>query len=363
LLCALLLDHAALAPTVVSGGPPETFAAEAEARLPPFEGEPARPRGGVSVDRRFSLGAELVELRASYLDRREEAASWNGPVSPPQRRRHFSLLATSSPFSGRLVGEAEVAYGSLGAPEGCGCEAPPKMLRLAVKGSAGGFGYGVDFRSIDEGFAPAAGARFAAAREQALLWGERSFGAVRLRGSIEEVREKAAGASGERPVVNAGVSLSWNGRPWGAALASSYSEREGEETRVLANALSASYQPSPALRLGSQLGLENEWAERAGSVRQVPSLRFTFGYSPLPDLRLAGDSSLRWIFGAAQPRALPSQSAGAGLEWRIGSSPAAETTLSFRLEYSLAPDPAAAARSPSRFSGMLRLNVAPRKSR
>ena len=67
----------------------------------------------------LDLVPRLIELKALYLERRQESSVLTSPLSdssPAQSQwgRYFDILATSSQFDGKLVGESELAYSALG---------------------------------------------------------------------------------------------------------------------------------------------------------------------------------------------------------------------------------------------------------
>ncbi len=65
----------------------------------------------------LTLWPKVVEMKALYMEKRDEgAAPLEAPGSPndPNWGRYLGITATTSPFSGKLIGEGELAYSTLG---------------------------------------------------------------------------------------------------------------------------------------------------------------------------------------------------------------------------------------------------------
>jgi hypothetical protein len=92
----------------------------------------------------LELGPKVVELRATYWEKRREESLPIGSLSDPnvtKSGRYFDLLATSSRFDGRLVGEGELAYSGLGFSSLT--EQQPIMGRMGLNGRWGKVGSGI----------------------------------------------------------------------------------------------------------------------------------------------------------------------------------------------------------------------------
>ncbi|HSF59223.1 MAG TPA: hypothetical protein VLD83_14220, partial [Candidatus Binatia bacterium] len=90
-----------------------------------------------------NLGPKLVELKASYLEKREPANPLNVNPQENELRRYLNLLATSSFGVGGLTGESELAYSPLNSlPSQCACKDWPRMFRLGLKNRWAGLRYG-----------------------------------------------------------------------------------------------------------------------------------------------------------------------------------------------------------------------------
>jgi hypothetical protein len=182
--------------------------------------KPVVPAGRTLV---VSFGRKLLELKASYLEKRDVPSEPSGILQDSNSRRYFNLLATSSFAGSGLTGEGELSYSPLNPVAGqCACNDWPKMLRLGLKNRWGGLAYGADYKSTDRGFVPLTGVAADQTRDEGQLWGEHSMGPFNLRGSIGESWEKLLDVSSLRVTKNATASLNLNRSQWGATFASRY---------------------------------------------------------------------------------------------------------------------------------------------
>ena len=61
----------------------------------------------------MSLGPKIVELKASYLEKHEQASASNATSPDGKLRRYLRLLGTSSFGGSGLTGESELLYSPL----------------------------------------------------------------------------------------------------------------------------------------------------------------------------------------------------------------------------------------------------------
>ena len=208
--------------------------------------KPVTPTGNAVV---LNFGPQLLELKASYLERRDQTTDLNNVLPDATARRYLNLLATSSFGGSGLIGESELSYSSLNSlPGQCACKEWPKMLRLGLKDRWGGLSYGADYKSTDRGFVSIAGAQTDRTRDQGQFWGERTLGPFSIRGSIGESWEKLLDTNDLRVTRSATTSLNLNRSQWGAKLTSSYEWFEqgtglNQETTAFTHTLTASYRP------------------------------------------------------------------------------------------------------------------------
>ncbi|HJU60998.1 MAG TPA: hypothetical protein VJ864_03055, partial [Candidatus Binatia bacterium] len=82
----------------------------------------------------LDLGPKLVNIKASYLEKREPVNALNADPQENEVRRYLNLLATSSFGGSGLTGESELAYSPLNSlPGQCTCKDWPKMFRFGLK--------------------------------------------------------------------------------------------------------------------------------------------------------------------------------------------------------------------------------------
>ena len=84
----------------------------------------------------LEFGRKWLEVKASYFEKRIQEPALLGSASDPMAfkwlGKYADLLAVSSQFGGKLVGEAEAAYSTLGVP--ASGDQLPMMTRLGVHG-------------------------------------------------------------------------------------------------------------------------------------------------------------------------------------------------------------------------------------
>jgi hypothetical protein len=323
--------------------------------------KPIMPSGNAVV---LNFGPQLLELKASYLERRDQISDLNNMLPDGTARRYLNLLATSSFGGSGLIGESEISYSSLNSlPKQCACKDWPKMLRLGLKSGWGGLSYGANYKSTDRGFVSITGVTTDQTRDEGELWGERTFGPFSIRGSMGESWEKLLDTNVLSVTRSATASLNFNRPQWGAKLASSYGWVEqgpglNQETTVFTNALAASYRPLSFLSVNPNFSIREERNPYTRIRTETPKTELVFAYTPLRDsFTLTGATSFTQTFnddGLNNTRIFGSRAA---LDWKIGKFFGTDDTLSFNLNYNQQPDLISSASSHNDLSGMLQLKI------
>ena len=344
-LCSVALSCAPVTTRVSQLYPdPAASTALAETPLPPsFEfpridvtQDTAKPRpNGVSVN-----FGQVVQLKAFYVEKREPVDGADSNPADAKLRRHFDVLATSSVAGTAFTGEGELAYSQLDPLDGSSARtALPMMLRLAFKTRWEALSYGAEYKSSDAGFVGITGSRADFNRDDARIWGERSWGALKIRGSLNQVWEKPQDGAGARLTRSAGASLNYSHRRWVGSLASTYVLFEegtaADEDISLANhAIAVSYRPNVSISLVPSLSLRQQWNRSTGVRTETPVTALEFVYTPYKELlRLTGTTSVAHSFNTGGTSEMKTFRTGAALDWNIGEFVGAGDRLSVWLNY------------------------------
>lgn len=292
-----------------------------------------------TTKRTFSLdlGPKLVELKALYLEKQQDdGALTNETAGTGKWGNYFDLLAASSGFGGKLVGEGELAYSTLGLS--AVPDQRPIMSRLALRGNWGKTGYGFLYRSFGSGFVSMTGTKVDHARDESQIWGEYDFGLIRMRGTVGESWEKNDNTNDLTLARTAATSFQLNKPSWSAVLSSSYSligQEQGlsQQTIALTNTLSIAYRPTGFLTIEPALNFKEEWDKATGLKTDTPSAGFALACSPFRDLQLTGRASYARGMSEDPLKEGSSVDTGAALNWKLGKSSLGEQFLSFQVEY------------------------------
>jgi hypothetical protein len=288
----------------------------------------------------LELGPKLLELRGSYWERRREDPVQLDGLSPPGETRwgrYYDLLATSSQFDGKLVGEAEAAYSTLGFSTLNDQE--PVMTRLGVHGRWGKTGYGLSYRTSGRGFVAPTGAAIEHDRDESQIWVEYDFGVFRMRGAAGEMWEKNFITKDLTLTRSAATSFYVNKANWSATLSATYSLMGQSEDTIqkgigFTNGFSLAYRPTPLLTLEPNLAYKQEWAPITRLKTDIPSAGFALTYKQSRDLQLIGRTSYTRELSEDPLRDASLVNAAAGLNWNLGQSfLGRQSSLSFQLEY------------------------------
>ena len=323
--------------------------------------KPVTPTANAVV---LNFGPQLLELKASYLERRDQTSDLNNMLPDATARRYLNLLATSSFGGSGLTGESELSYSSLNSlPSQCACKDWPKMLRLGLKDRWEGLSYGAEYKSTDRGFVSIAGTQADQTRDQAQLWGEHSLGPFSIRGTVGESWEKLLDTSDLRMTRSATTSLNLNRSQWGAKLTSSYEWFEqgtglNQETTAFTHTLTASYRPLTFLSLNPNFSIREERNQSTGVRTETPKTELFFAYTPFQDsIKLTGGTSFARGPSTDGLNNVRTFSTTAAVDWKIGKFLGRDDLLSFNLNYNQQLDFISSANSHNDLSGMLQLKI------
>jgi hypothetical protein len=333
--------------------------------LPPFSHSQGIQKSAEPVRNTFlvNLGPKMVELKASYLERREESNNSNGLLDDGKSQRYFDLLATSSYLDSKMIAEGELGYSALDSLKTeCRCDELPRMMRLGLKHRWGDFSYGADYRSLGKGFVSITGARVDQPRDEAQLWGERILGPFKLRGSLGESWERLSDINLKLTKI-AAAALNFNRPEWGGWLASSYSLTDessdlGQEIKAFTNTFASSYRPLSGLSLGQNFSIKEERDQSTGIRTETPTAALTVVYTPLRDLlKLSGGGSYTRTLSKDRSSDVRTVGATAAMDWKIGQSMRVEEFLSFDVTYNHQLDFVSSTNSHEDLSATLRYKI------
>jgi hypothetical protein len=287
----------------------------------------------------MELGPKWVEFRGTYFERRQGGSSPTdlpGDAGATNWGRYVDLLATSSRFGGKLVGEGELAYSTL-APA-TAAEQHPLMTRLGVKGQWGKFGYGLSYGSSARGFVSPNGAMTEHDRDATEIYTEYDFGLFRVRGAAGEAWEMHSETHEITLTQTAATSVYLNKANWSATFSSSYSlighgDPSNAKTPAFTNGLALVYRPVAPLRLEPSINFKQEWDALTGQNTETPSAAFALAYSPIRDFELNGRASYAIDLSLDPLKKGSLLNTTAALNWKIGKSFLGEQFLSLQVEY------------------------------
>ena len=285
----------------------------------------------------LELGPKLIELQALYLEKRQDGAATAAALTDPSNAKwgsYFNLLAISSGFGGKLIGEGELAYSTLefaALPD-----QQPIMSRLGLRGSWGKANYGLQYRYFGSGFVSMGGIKVDRARDERQFWGEYDFGLFRLRGALGESWEKNSDTNNLTLTRTAATFLNLNKPTWSALLSSSYSssgQDPSQQTLAFSNALSIAYRPTGFLTIEPGLSVKEEWDQATGLKTDTPSAGFALICSPYRDLQFTGRASYARGLSEDPLKEISTVNTAASLNWKIGKTVLGDQFLSFQVEY------------------------------
>ena len=287
----------------------------------------------------LNLFPKLIELKGFYLQKRGSGDLLNksladSSATPSGWKRYFDILATSSHFDGKLVGEGELAYSALGfssAPDD-----RPTMSRIGVRGNWAKTSYGLSYSSFGNGFISASGAKVDRAREENEVWGVYDFQLFRFKTSLGQTREKDPSTNQPTLTRTAATSFSWSQSKWSALLSSSYSFSESLQvspSAAFTHGLSLAYHAANFLTIQPDLGFREEWDFSSASKTDRPSAGIAVIGTLHPDMQLIGRASYADGFSEDSTKRFSGMDTAASLNWKLGHLPFGDPSLSFQLEY------------------------------
>ncbi len=312
----------------------------------------------------LELGPKLVELRATYWEKRQQDSLPIGDSSDPaatQLGRYFDLFATSSRFDGKLVGESELAYSALGFSSLT--EQPPIMSRLGVNGRWGKAGYGASYRSFGRGFVSLAGVKVELDRDESQLWGEYDFGLFRLRGTAGETLEKNSLTNELTLTRTAATSFHLAKPNWSALYSSSYSwighgEESSHRTFAFANGFALIYRPATLFTIEPNVNFRQEWDPAMRMKTDTPSAGLVLAYTPFRELQVIGRASYARDLSDDPLKNASIVNTTAGLNWKLGKSFLGEQSVSMQLEYKNESRPILPENPQANLTGMIQFRIA-----
>jgi hypothetical protein len=288
----------------------------------------------------LEFGPELLELKASYFEKRlNEPAplrSLGDQKDFTWWEKHANLLAVSSQFGGKLVGEAEAAYSTLGLPSSS--DQLPMMTKLGVHGRWGKADYGLSNRSSGRGYASPAGAKIEHARDERQIWAEYDLTLYRVRGAVGEMWEENSETHQLTLTRTTATSIYLSQPGWNVALSSSYStvannENLDQKTLAFTHGLSFAYRFTSLLTLEPNMSFKQEWAPITRLKTDTSSAGLGLTYTPSRDLQLIGRASYARDSSEDPLREGSRVNAATVLNWKLGKSFLGEQSLSLQLEY------------------------------
>jgi hypothetical protein len=317
----------------------------------------ARP-AGVSVN-----FGQVVQLKALYLEKREPIEPADSQPAEPKVRRHVDVLATSTIAGSAFTGEGELAYSQLDPVDGSSPRAErPMMLRLAFKSRWDALNYGAEYKSSDAGFVAMTGATTDIHRDDAQIWGERSWGAVKVRAFLSQTWEKPQDA-GVTVSRSAAASLNYSHGAWIGSLASTYrllgaGTAPDQEISVASHTITAFYRPTRSITLGPSFSLTRQWNPSTGARTDTPATALSVVYAPSNEsFRLSGTTSFAGSFNTGGTSETGTFRTGAALDCNIGKLLGAADRLSLWVDYDHRPDPSSSGASHGAVRTMLVLKV------
>jgi hypothetical protein len=287
----------------------------------------------------LEFGPKLLELKASYFERRqEEPAAFHSFSDKAETKwgTYADLLATSAHFGGKLAAEAQAAYSTLAfrAFE----DQQPVMTRLGLHGRWGKAGYGLSYRSTGRGFVSTDNLWTDHSRDEGQVWGEYDLGLFRVRGAFGEMWEENSETHQVTLTKTTATSVYLNRPGWSAALSSSYStagndDHLGQKTLAVTNGVSFAYRFASLFKLEPNLSFKQEWAPITRLKTDTPLAGVGLAFTPSRELQLIGRASYARDMSQDPLRTGSIMNAAAGLNWNLGKSFIGQQSLSLQLEY------------------------------
>jgi hypothetical protein len=307
------------------------------------------------------FGPQRVSIKTTYRETTDQNIVGDGVANELNRHGYFDVRATSALSGTSLVGDGEVAYRTLNSS---GDDLRPAMFRFGLTDRWNSLVYGASYKSVAQGFVPAAGPMTDRSREEAMIWGEHGVGPFRLRGSVSESWERLNDAVDLRVTRMAAAALRINRPRWGGSLSTSYGLVDqgagpDQESGVLINSFTTSFRPIDFLLLEPNFSITDELNHGSGMRTQTPSSAFALTYSsPGNPVRLSGVTSFSRSVNQDGSYDVRTHGASAGVDWKIDNIWGRDNTLSFTINYNRQLDHAFRNNSHRDVSSMLRFKIA-----
>ena len=344
LLSICLCGGTAAAETLALDSDPADFPGPASLFPPGYTPLDGLPRDlGRPARQSFSLilGPKLVEMKALYMEKRaSDAAPAPAPVSGADNTafgRYLGLTATSSQLDGKLIGEGEVAYSTLGFA-GVTDQQRPMMARLTLRGNWDKVSYGALHRTLGSGFISTGGATIVHDRDENQVWGEYDFKIFRWRATFGELRETTSDTDQLNLTRTAAASLNFSRPQWSALFTSGYSTSalgkvQPQESRAFTQGLSLAYRPASFFSIEPNFSFKHEWDETRGARTETPLGSVALTCTPWRDLQLISRATYSRSASEDALKEMSVLNTAASLNWKIGKAFGADQYLSFQVEY------------------------------
>jgi len=344
LFCICLCSATAAAETLALESDPGDFPGPASLFPPGYAPLDGAPRDfGRPLQQSFSLtlGPKLLEMKALYMEKHA------GDAPPPAASssidshggfgRYLGLTATSSQLDGKLIGEGEVAYSTLGFA-GVADQQRPMMARMTLRGSWDRVSYGALHRTLGSGFISTGGAAIVRDRDENQIWGEYDFKIFRWRSTFGELREILSGTHQLNLTRSAAASLNFSRPQWSALLAAGYStsalgNAQPLESRAFTQGLSLAYRPASFFSIEPNFSFKHEWDETSGARTETPLGSLALTCTPWSDLQLRGRASYSRRASEDAAKEIAVLNTAASVNWKIGKAFGTDQYLSFQVEY------------------------------
>ena len=314
----------------------------------------------------LEVGPKLIEVKAFYLEKRQDVGAPAGFLKDAphasQWGKYFDLFAMSSQFDGKLVGEGELAYSTLGmsmVPE----QQQPSMARVGLKGTWGKAGYGISHRSFGQGFVSVSGMKVELPRDESQIWAEYNFGLFQWRTGAGETWEENSAANQITLTRSAATSFHLSKPGWSASLSSAYSligqeQSVGQKTAALTNGLTLVFRPAAFLTIEPNLGFKQEWDRKTGLQIDTPSAGVALSCIPSRDFQLVGRAAYAKGMSADALKEAATIQTTTSLNWKMGKSSLGEQSLSLQLDYRNELRPNVPESSQANLTGSIQFRIA-----